>query len=167
MMQLNYERKMAILLHRSDSVLGKSKIKKNGEDNNGNDDFMMNDKLTEARNESEINDMILLAEKEAREIFNSVLDQQINDEINEKKEKKDISATITEIDSNITADNFISSHNSDKISKSPVKNKSLNVSVEVEQLLRKKKEDKKRKQLEALASEYNPLDFMDWTARSL
>jgi hypothetical protein len=174
MMQLNYERKMAILLHRSDNVLSKSRIKYGEKgsviDNDGNGGNLLVD---EAFNEigstkTDINDMILIAEKEAREIFNFVLDQQVNDERSARKGiKKDISE-VAETDTNDSVESINNGLNNGENSKFNVKNKgAINVSVEVEQLLRKKKEDKKRKQMEALSCDYNPLDFMDWTARSL
>lgn len=39
--------------------------------------------------------------------------------------------------------------------------------LDVAQIFKKKKADSKKLLAQALASEYNPLDFMDWTARSL
>ena len=38
---------------------------------------------------------------------------------------------------------------------------------DIEKLLRKKKADKKQQKDEASFCDYNPIDFMDWTARSL
>jgi hypothetical protein len=155
MMQLNYERKMAILLHRG-HFLNKSRIK-NGEN------LMVNEGFNEIKDSIEINDMIVIAEKEARE-----LDQQLNDERSDRLSIKKNIDVVTEMDLNVTSEGINDSDNREKTTKLNVRNKgAINVSVEVEQLLRKKKEDKKRKQIEALACDYNPLDFMDWTARSL
>eukprot|EP00596_Hydrurales_sp_CCMP1899_P004010 CAMPEP_0119044310 /NCGR_PEP_ID=MMETSP1177-20130426/30481_1 /TAXON_ID=2985 /ORGANISM="Ochromonas sp, Strain CCMP1899" /LENGTH=442 /DNA_ID=CAMNT_0007014233 /DNA_START=109 /DNA_END=1437 /DNA_ORIENTATION=- len=166
MMQLNYERKMAILLHRG-HFLHKSRIK-NGEkdsdvDNRNEENLKVNEGFDEVKDSIEINDMILIAEKEARE-----LDQQLNDERSDKLSIKKNIDVFTDMDLDVTSEGINDSDNREKTTKLNSRNKgAINVSVEVEQLLRKKKEDKKRKQIEALACDYNPLDFMDWTARSL
>ena len=47
------------------------------------------------------------------------------------------------------------------------KSQEISVKHDVAQFLRKRKAESKQKLAEALTSEYNPLDFMDWTARSL
>ena len=48
-----------------------------------------------------------------------------------------------------------------------VRSRVTDAHLDVAQIFKKKKADSKKLLAEALASEYNPLDFMDWTARSL
>ena len=48
-----------------------------------------------------------------------------------------------------------------------VRSRVTDAHLDVAQIFKKKKADSKKLYAQALANEYNPLDFMDWTARSL
>ena len=178
-MQLNYERKMAVLMHQSDRILAlRRKVKnidrdveeeddlgKDGKEKrvgNAGDNKMYTDSGTASSSSnskvrSEVEKMILETNNEADAIFDSILgvDHTLEGEEESEKEKEGDNEGES---SAISA----SSNSSKKILSVP-----NNVKYDVEQFLRKKKAETKRKLSEALSSDYNPIDFMDWTARSI
>ena len=197
MMQLNYERKMAVLMHKSDKILGLKRKAMGEENDDENDDEIGNENIVEFedvydsgdrddnlhtknsntkgndnneknkrtfqlldngkksntnknsqiskhQNQVDIDLMISESSREADAIFNSILNTE-NKYINEIKIEETNS-----VDKNNEKLKSVGSGNFD-----------------VEKFLRKKKVDKKKELEEASFCEYNPLDFMDWTSRSL
>ena len=196
-MQLNYERKMAVLMHKSDKILGLKRKAMGEENDDENDDEIGNENIVEFedvydsgdrddnlhtknsntkgndnneknkrnfqlldngkksntnknsqiskhQNQVDIDLMISESSREADAIFNSILNTE-NKYINEIKIEETNS-----VDKNNEKLKSVGSGNFD-----------------VEKFLRKKKVDKKKELEEASFCEYNPLDFMDWTSRSL
>ena len=180
-MQLNYERKMAVLMHQSDRILAlRRKVKnidrdveeeddlgKEGKEKrvgNAGDNKMYTDSGTASSSsnskvQSEVEKMILETNNEADAIFDSILGVYHTLEEEEESEKEGTGGGNGEGESSAIS---ASSSSSKKILSVP-----NNVKYDVEQFLRKKKAETKRKLSEALSSDYNPIDFMDWTARSI
>jgi hypothetical protein len=165
MMQLNYERKVAVLLHQSDKVI--SKLRNRSQRDTKEED--------EAENEDK--------NEEYRDAKRIKIDQTSNSSSGTGGSKSS-GTEISALESMITAatmegeaifESILGTSDSlippvtDPGSTSRINGKSQEISVkhDVAQFLRKRKAESKQKLTEALTSEYNPLDFMDWTARSL
>ena len=193
-MQLNYERKMAVLMHKSDKILDlKRKAMRQENDNEiddkiddeeniidedtidcGNRDNMDTKNNDSRKNKNQnINKFQLLNSGKKSEISG-------NSQLNRNQNQIDIDHMISE--SNREADAIFKSvlntgnkyenemkiEETNSINENNQKLKSAASSnFNVEQYLRKKKVDKKKELNEASFCEYNPLDFMDWTSRSL
>ena len=194
MMQLNYERKMAVLMHKSDKILDLKRKAMRQENDNEIDDKIddvkniededaidcvnrdnmdtQNDDSRKNKNQS-INKLQLLKNGKKSKISD-------NSQLNKNQNHIDIDLMISE--SNREADAiFKSILNSENKYENEIKieeTKNINENNQklkpatssnfsVEQFLRKKKVDKKKELDEASFCEYNPLDFMDWTSRSL
>lgn len=165
MMQLNYERKVAVLLHQSDKVIAKLRIRAlrdtNEEDVDNNDGHeeggdVKRIRLHQTNSSSSsssgckspgtaisvLESMITAATAEGEAIFESILGTSADSLIPHSIDPGSFSDTIGKSQKNSAKD-------------------------DVAQFLRKRKAENKKKITEALTSDYNPLDFMDWTARSL
>lgn len=166
LMQLNYERKVAVLLHKSDKVINKLRnraqrdIKEDDDADNLDENEDRGDvkrmKLDQTSSSSSssavgiessgtmisaVESMITAATEEGEAIFESIL------------------GSSDSLIPHVTDPGSISGISA-KVQESSAKH-------DVAQFLRKKKAENKQKLSEALTSDYNPLDFMDWTARSL
>jgi hypothetical protein len=167
LMQLNYERKVAVLLHKSDKVI--NKLRNRAQRDSKEDDDADNLDANEDRGDvkrmkfdqtssssssssavgsessgtviSAVESMITAATVEGEAIFESILGS-----------SDSLIPPVTDLGS---------------VSGTSAKVPETSVKHDVAQFLRKKKAENKQKLSEALTSDYNPLDFMDWTARSL
>lgn len=171
-MQLNYERKVAVLLHQSDKVISKVRNRAhkdakedantgnlNAKEDGGDSKRIRLDQASSSSSSqsssaaiSEIDSMISAVTQEGEAIFQSILG---------------VSPYLSS--SPTLPDTVHSADSEDLSSRSRTSGTIQEVSVkdDVAQFLRKKKTENKKKLAEALSSDYNPLDFMDWTARSL
>ena len=192
MMQLNYERKLAVLLHQSDKVIDRVKKRalnvcfKNGTNGKGRD----------------VEGEVGVGEK--RKLANRLLDN--NSSSSSKGNGSDSSGTGG--DNNIGQTDAVSSlttlemedmiaaatkegeaifrnilgptptdpndltegHDDEIFTKKNVNEKKAQISTTVDdvaKILRKKKAESKKLLNDSLSSDYSQLDFMDWTARSL
>ena len=194
MMQLNYERKMAVLMHKSDKILDLKRKAMRQENDNEIDDKIddvkniededaidcvnrdnmdtQNDDSRKNKNQS-INKLQLLKNGKKSKISD-------NSQLNKNQNHIDIDLMISEsnreadaifksiLDSENKYENEIKIEETKNINENNQKLKPATSSnFSVEQFLRKKKVDKKKELDEASFCEYNPLDFMDWTSRSL
>ena len=193
-MQLNYERKMAVLMHKSDKILDLKRKAMRQENDNEIDDKIddvkniededaidcvsrdnmdtQNDDSRKNKNQS-INKLQLLKNGKKSKISD-------NSQLNKNQNHIDIDLMISEsnreadaifksiLDSENKYENEIKIEETKNINENNQKLKPATSSnFSVEQFLRKKKVDKKKELDEASFCEYNPLDFMDWTSRSL
>ena len=197
MMQLNYERKMAVLMHKSDKILGLKRKAMGEENDDENDDEIGNENIVEFEDVYDSGDRDdNLETKNSNTKGNDNNDKNKrnfqlldngkksntnkNSQISEHQNQVDIDLMISE--SSREADaifnsilntenkyiNEIKIEETNSVDKNNEKLKSVGSgNFDVEKFLRKKKVDKKKELEEASFCEYNPLDFMDWTSRSL
>ena len=182
-MQLNYERRVAVLLHQSDRVLSAQLKRKASrieevEDEDGEDSRCLDKKLKSLNSShkgssssssssgdnaittEEMMNMMEAASKEGEAIFNSLLGPIITlTPDTAASSSQDISAPL-----DIAGP---SGGDATGSGGSGARTHVTGAHLDVAQIFKKKKADSKKLLAQSLASEYNPLDFMDWTARSL
>lgn len=196
MMQLNYERKLAVLLHQSDKVIDRVKKRalnvgfKNGTNGKGRD----------------VEGEVGVGEK--RKLVNSLLDNNNSSNNSSSSKGSGSDSSGTGGDNNIGQTDAVSSlttlemedmiaaatkegeaifrnilgptptdpndltegHDDEIFTKKKVNEKKAQISTTVDdvaKILRKKKAESKKLLNDSLSSDYSQLDFMDWTARSL
>ena len=209
MMQLNYERKMAVLMHKSDKILGLKRKAMGEENDDENDDEIDNENIVEFEDvydSGDRDDNLETKNSNTKGNDNNDKNNNNNNNNNNNKNKKTFQLLDNGKKSNTNKNSQISKHQNQvdidlMISESSreadaifnsilnTENKYINeIKIEetnsvdknneklksvgsgnfdVEKFLRKKKVDKKKELEEASFCEYNPLDFMDWTSRSL
>lgn len=172
MMQLNYERRVAVLLHQSDRVISAQlkrkapRIEEDKENRRGLDkklkslDSNYNNNSSSSSSSgggggittAEMMSMMEAASKEGEAIFDSLL-----------------GPTPTPDSVTSSTQKIVAAPEGDAVGTggTSVRNRVTDAHLDVAQIFKKKKADSKKLLAQALASEYNPLDFMDWTARSL
>lgn len=167
-MQLNYERRVAVLLHQSDRVISAQlkrkvpRIEEDEESRRGLDKKLKS--LNSSNNNSsssssgggittaEMMSMMEAASKEGEAIFDSLL-----------------GPTPTPDSVTSSTRNIVALPGGDAVGTggTSARSRVTDAHLDVAQIFKKKKADSKKLLAQALASDYNPLDFMDWTARSL
>ena len=197
MMQLNYERKMAVLMHKSDKILGLKRKAMGEENDDENDDEIDNENIVEFEDVYDSGDRDdNLETKNSNTKGNDNNDKNKrnfqlldngkksntnkNSQISKHQNQVDIDLMISESSREADAifnsilntenkyENEIKIEETNSVDKNNEKLKSVGSgNFDVEKFLRKKKVDKKKELEEASFCEYNPLDFMDWTSRSL
>ena len=180
MMQLNYERRVAVLLHQSDRVISAqlkrkvSRIEEDEESRRGLDKKLKSSSGTYNNSSSssssgggggngittaEMMSMMEAASKEGEAIFDSLLGPTPTP-----------ADSVTSSTQNIVAPSGVhgpSGGDAVRTGGTSAQSRATDAHLDVAQIFKKKKADSKKLLAQALASEYNPLDFMDWTARSL
>ena len=181
MMQLNYERRVAVLLHQSDRVISAqlkrkvSRVEEDEESSRGLDKKLKSSNSSHNNNSSssssssssggdgittaEMMSMMEAASKEGEAIFDSLLGPTPTP-----------ADSVTSSTQNIVAPSGVhgpSGGDAVGTGGTSAQSRATDAHLDVAQIFKKKKADSKKLLAQALASEYNPLDFMDWTARSL
>ena len=183
MMQLNYERRVAVLLHKSDRVISAQLKRKalrieeeveEGESGRGLDKELksINSSNIDCSSSSssssssggnvittaEMMNMMAAVSKEGEAIFSSLLGPPLTADPIPSSSHNPSAPTDT--------DNPFRG-NAPRSEEPGVRTHVTDAHLDVAQIFKKKKAESKKLLAQALASEYNPLDFMDWTARSL
>ena len=180
MMQLNYVRRVAVLLHQSDRVISAqlkrkvSRVEEDEESSRGLDKKLKSSNSSHNNNSSsssssssggdgittaEMMSMMEAASKEGEAIFDSLLGPTPTP-----------TDSVTSSTQNIVAPSGVHGpFGGDAVGSGGIsaRSRATDAHLDVAQIFKKKKADSKKLLAQALASEYNPLDFMDWTARSL
>ena len=197
MMQLNYERKMAVLMHKSDKILGLKRKAMGEENDDENDDEIDNENIVEfvdVNDSGDRDDNLHTKNSNTKGNDNNNKNKKTfqlldngkksntnkNSQISKHQNQVDIDLMISESSREADAifnsilntenkyENEIKIEEKNSVDKNNEKLKSVGSgNFDVEKFLRKKKVDKKKELEEASFCEYNPLDFMDWTSRSL
>lgn len=197
MMQLNYERKMAVLMHKSDKILGLKRKAMGEENDDENDDEIGNENIVEfvdVNDSGDRDDNLHTKNSNTKGNDNNEKNKKTfqlldngkksntnkNSQISKHQNQVDIDLMISESSREADAifnsilntenkyENEIKIEETNSVDKNNEKLKSVGSgNFDVEKFLRKKKVDKKKELEEASFCEYNPLDFMDWTSRSL
>jgi hypothetical protein len=188
MMQLNYERRVAVLLHQSDKVISaqlkrKAQLTADEEEDEDGESGRGVDKKLKSVNSSDVSsssssssgsssggnvittaemmNMMAAASKEGEAIFSSLLGPTPSDSVSSSSQ-----STSAPLDK----DGPSGGEGGGGVAGAGgtgVRSRATDAHLDVAQIFKKKKADSKKLLAQALASEYNPLDFMDWTARSL